>query len=38
MPDDSDQSRGNSTDESVGTVLIAGAANLAIAVAKLAGG
>jgi cation diffusion facilitator family transporter len=38
VPDDSDQSRGNSTDESVGTVLIAGGANLAIAVAKLAGG
>jgi cation diffusion facilitator family transporter len=38
VPDDSDQPGGNSTDESVGTVLIAGAANLAIAVAKLAGG
>jgi cation diffusion facilitator family transporter len=38
VPDDSDQPSRSATDESVGTVLIAGAANLAIAVAKLVGG
>jgi hypothetical protein len=34
VPDDED----SPTDESVGTVLLAGSANLAIAIAKLAGG
>jgi cation diffusion facilitator family transporter len=38
VPDDSDQPRGQGDDESVGTVLIAGSANLAIAIAKLVGG
>ncbi len=38
MPEDPDQPEEHGADESVGTVLIAGSANLAIAVAKLVGG